>query len=449
MISSYASRTLSYAAAADGAGHLYTLWTEGRNENWDIYFNHLPLNGSWQTETRVNDDSAVNQSYPALVGDPTGDLDVIWDTWSSSKPGMSNVDYILHAERPTSNDWTTIGDVNDEIDADRSAPDLTTDAAGALYAVWVDQRNDSSQVYYAQRPSGDTWQADERVSDAGANAVGWAGLSVDTDDAENVYALWQDSRNTDDYGDIYFAKRDVAIGTWSADVKVNDDAGTDTQSDPDIAVDGNGNAYAIWEDDRNTDDSGDIYFAERDATTGVWSANVKINDDVGTAVQSAPKLSVGESGHVYVVWEDRRDSNAQVYFAHRPAGGTWSANVRVSPDDNIQFLTFTRDAYAKEPAIVTDDTGQVYVAWSSGAHRVSQWLADIQLAIRSPDGTWTSARQVNNSWEASNYSVSLAVDTAGKVSLVWEDGRHGAPNLWTRLSTSRKAPTLRLSWTPA
>ncbi len=162
----------------------------------------------------------------------------------------------------------------------------------------------------------------------------------------------------------------------------------------------------------------------------MWGANVKINDDTGTANQSAPKLSVDESGHVYVVWVDQRDGSAQVYFAHRPAGGTWGANVRVSPDDSVRFPTFTSDAYVKDAAIAIDDTGKVHVAWSSGVNMMSQWLAGVHLAIRSSDGTWMSKRQVNDSWEAINYGVSLAVDAAGKVSLTWEDGRHGAPNLY-------------------
>lgn len=247
----YVSQRLykGYAVAADDAGYVYALWTDGRHDSWDIYFNHRPPSGSWQINTRVNDDGEVNQGNLSLVGDATGNLDVIWDTWS----GWPSVNSIFHAERPTNNDWTTIGDVNDDVDADQSAPDLAADADGTLHAVWVDERDDPAQVYYAQQPSGDTWQADERVTDAGASAGGWQGLSVAADSGGNAYALWQDARNTDDYGDIYFAKRDAAIGTWSADVKVNDDTGTESQSAPDIAVDGNSNAYAVWQDNRNTD----------------------------------------------------------------------------------------------------------------------------------------------------------------------------------------------------
>ena len=40
-------------------------------------------------------------------------------------------------------------------------------------------------------------------------------------------------------------------GPWAPNVRVNDDVGTREQSSPSIAVDRSGNAYAVWEDDRN------------------------------------------------------------------------------------------------------------------------------------------------------------------------------------------------------
>jgi len=44
-------------------------------------------------------------------------------------------------------------------------------------------------------------------------------------------------------------------------VKVNDDSGSVWQYSPDIAVDGSGNVYAVWVDNRNSQ-NWDIYLAK-------------------------------------------------------------------------------------------------------------------------------------------------------------------------------------------
>ncbi|HIC88402.1 MAG TPA: hypothetical protein EYP04_03240, partial [Anaerolineae bacterium] len=72
------------------------------------------------------------------------------------------------------------------------------------------------------------------------------------------------------------------------------------QREPDIAVDGSGNAYAIWADCRNVngDNNWDIYFAYC-PVGGNWEANVKVNDDAGCAWQGTPSIAVDADGNAY------------------------------------------------------------------------------------------------------------------------------------------------------
>ena len=50
--------------------------------------------------------------------------------------------------------------------------------------------------------------------------------------------------------------------------KVNTDTGTKAQTTPAIAVDGSGNLYVVWADERNTTSTAntDVYFAKRTGT---------------------------------------------------------------------------------------------------------------------------------------------------------------------------------------
>ena len=71
--------------------------------------------------------------------------------------------------------------------------------------------------------------------------------------------VWQDERNGN--WDIYFAMSADGGASFGSDVKVNDDAGDAGQYSPAIALDGAGDAYVVWADNRN-DQNWDIYFAK-------------------------------------------------------------------------------------------------------------------------------------------------------------------------------------------
>ena len=103
------------------------------------------------------------------------------------------------------------------------------------------------------------------------------------------------------------------------------------QWEPALAVGPDGTLYAVWTDERNGD--GDIYFARSTDGGATWSANVQVNDDAAEARQGNPALAVGPDGTLYAVWEDPRNGDSDIYFARSTDdGATWSANVRVNDD---------------------------------------------------------------------------------------------------------------------
>ncbi len=116
-------------------------------------------------------------------------------------------------------------------------------------------------------------------------------------------------------------------------VKVNSDTGTVVQDHPAIAVGADGASYLIWDDARLG--NADIEFAKRDPATGVWGANVKVNDDTGTRIQQNPAIALDSTNNAYAVWQDERNGagKADIFFSRRTAAGVWSpTNLKVSDD---------------------------------------------------------------------------------------------------------------------
>jgi len=330
--------------AVDGSGNGYVVWQDYRNGIWYIYFSYRPAGGSWGPNVKVNDDTGTTSyGWPSIAVDASGNAYVVWYDYPNG-----NYD-IYFSYRPAGGTWGANVKVNDDGGtADQEVPSIAVDASGNAYAVWHDHRNGNPDIYFSYRPAGSTWGANVKVNDDGGTADQEV-PSIAVDASGNAYAVWHDHRNGNP--DIYFSYR-PAGGSWGPNVKVNDDAGTAGQGWPSIAVDASGNAYVVWYDERNGNP--DIYFSYRPAG-GSWGPNVKANDDTGTAGQGWPSIAVDASGNAYVVWQDMRNGNPDIYFSYRPAGGAWGANVRVNDDAGMANQYY--------PSIAVDGSGNAYAVW--------------------------------------------------------------------------------------
>jgi murein DD-endopeptidase MepM/ murein hydrolase activator NlpD len=254
------------------------------------------------------------------------------------------------------------------------------------------------------------WGANERVNDADTAYRNMAFVAVDPEG--NAYAVWRDEREGN--ADIYFRYRSAG-GSWGEDAKVNDDTGTAAQYNPSIAVDASGNAYAVWGDNRNG--NWDIYFSYR-PRGGSWGTNVRVNSDTGTATQYNSSIAVDSSGNGYVVWDDYRDGNDDVYFRYRSAAGSWGADFRVNDDSGT--------AYQFIPSIAVDQSGNAFVVWTDSRNGDE----DIYFAYRSALGSWEPNTRVNDVTVGDQCHQDIAVDHSGNAYAVWQDTRNGSYDIY-------------------
>jgi hypothetical protein len=192
--------------------------------------------------------------------------------------------------------------------------------------------------------------------------------------------------------------------------RIDRDVGKGTRTNPSIEV-SDGNIYTVWQDNRTG--PWDVYYSKSSNNGTSFLQDVRVNDnpsDDGTD-QRYPDI-VAHNGSVYAVWQDERSGmgRSEIFFSRSSDGYSFGPNIRISGSGTDE----------RSPSIAVDDnSGHIYVAWAS-------WEREIRLA-RSVDGgeSFESSVLVCNPWAAETRNPAVAVDSTGKVYVVWSDARAG------------------------
>lgn len=168
------------------------------------------------------------------------------------------------------------------------------------------------------------------------NSVGGNGACPVIDAAGNYFMFWRDS-----FQDSLWVSRSTDEGaSWSADrgiVAMNPlpstlPGGFRIVNLPSADADPlTGSLVVVWND--QLFGNPDVLSIRSTDGGTTWSAPVRVNDDAGSNAQWFPWIAIDESGIVHVTWYDRRQngSDIDVYYAHSTDGGvTYEANIRVT-----------------------------------------------------------------------------------------------------------------------
>ena len=190
-----------------------------------------------------------------------------------------------------------------------------------------------------------------------------SGQQISSDDIGHVYVTWLDKRNG--YSDIYFNYSSDYGATWQtsdARLDTGDTPGASSSYNPQISSDGSGHVYVTWEDSRNSG-SRDIYFnysSDYGATWQTSDARLDTGNPAGVSTSLSPQISNDENGNVYVTYRDYRNGSYDIYFNYSSDyGATWQASdIRLDTGDTPGAST------SDDHHISSDGSGHVYVTWS-------------------------------------------------------------------------------------
>ncbi len=279
------------------------------------------------------------RNNPAICRDGNGGAFI---TWEDTRNGSSNMDiFVQHISRDGTISWDSSGVAACTATQNQSVPRIASDGMGGAFITWADNRILDSDIY-AQRVNsqGQTqWGVNGmRVCVMSNNPAGEPRI-VATGVGTAIIA-WIDGRSGGTW-DLYAQEVNPDTVSWATN-GVAVATGVRNQWKAEMIADGSGGAIIAWQDNRRVSfNEADVY-AQRISSNGValWTANgISVCTQPGNANPLLNISSDGDGG-AFIVWQDIRNGNTDLYAQRVHRGGTtmWSHNgvaVSTAPSSQV------------------------------------------------------------------------------------------------------------------
>ena len=369
--------------AFDGQGNAIAVWSRFDGTNFIVQAAGRAAGGSFGAP---QDLSAAGQKagFPEVAVDGQGNAIAVWSRFDGTN-------FIVQAAARAAGG--SFGAPQDLSAAGQKAgfSQVAVDGQGNAIAVWSRFDGTNFIVQAAARAAGGSFGAPQDLSAAGQGAFN---PQVAFDGQGNAIAVWHrfDGTNT-----IVQAAARAAGGSFGAPQDLS--AAGQKASFPEVAVDGQGNAIAVW---RRFDGTNFIVQAAARAAGGSFGAP----QDLSAAGQKAgfPEVAVDGQGNAIAVWQRFDGTNFIVQAAARAAGGSFGAPQDLSAAGQT----------ANDPQVAVDGQDNAIAVWS----RSNGTNIIVQAAARAAGGSFGAPQDLSAAGQDAHVPEA-AVDGQGNAIAVW------------------------------
>ncbi len=411
-------------------GEMIFAWSDTRNGIRDIFIQKINVNGEamWGENGTIVISAPGRQEDPILVSDNSGGAFILWvDYQFESEDGDI---YAQHILSDGSKAWDERGLPLSNKAGKQDSPNLCIDGQGGAYAIWKDKsESNHGHVYASHLSFGGITQEGTGVPII-TNEVSHNGISLEVGGEGEAVLVWYQGAIGEE--DIYGQRIGVSgndISTlWSSPqeggIVISEAVGAQTSAK--VTYMSEGLSIAVWMDSRNEPENGDIYMQIIDS-----EGSFPYLDSGGVAVcsanetQQSPRVKADEYG-AFIVWEDLRTPGSfgpQVdFYAQKvdlEGSIIWEANgIPISTADGTQ----------NGIRLSTDKNGGAYCVWMddrTGPGEAEE--IDIFIQHLGNDGQITFETNGMNicSSEGMQFSALVRDDGLGGAFIIWGDERTG------------------------
>jgi len=246
-----------------------------------------------------------------------------------------------------------------------------------------------------------------------SDSLAKGGPATVRDSSGNIWTAWH--AGPAGARDVYIAKLAVGASGFGSTTRLTNNAMD--QCNPALTIGPDDKLYVVWQDNRNG--NWDIY-ARTSLDGEVWSAEARVTDSQENEINPAVALNHASTPVAYVAWQDDRFGNQDIYIAASSNGFVTSAVSQVTSNPLDQ----------REPTVAADSSNTVYVFWTD-----NRGGSDDIYAAASDSGPWTNVPVVVKA--AAQSSPAVAVEQSGSVlHILWVDESSGNKDIYYATSTA-------------
>ena len=398
--------------AFDRSGNALAVWAQHRGPGTatSIWSARYTAATGWGAPVLVETNDSGDAGNPQLAVDASGNAMAVWGQESGVIPFRRSI----WASRYSAAGWGVPVLIETDDTGSADAPKVVMDAGGNALAVWVQDDGNARRIN-ANRYSAATqsWGAAafvDRPATEGSDDV-----QIALDGAGNAIAVW--SQRVGNSSSVWSSRYAVAASAWGAPkLLVTDDALAATS--PQIAIDAAGNAWAAWSQVVGTRTH--IVANRYSAETGLWAGAAPLEAGPGDA--TSQKIAMDDKGNALAVWAQPEGARYDVWSSRYTAGTGWGTAVLIETDNA---------GTVGSPKVAFDTGGNALAVWmQSDGTRFNIWSS------RYTAGTgWGAAAAIDTRETSDANNPQIAIDAAGNALAVWSRWRDttGASDIWANV----------------
>ena len=297
-------------------------------------------------------------------------------------------------------------------------PQIAIDADGNAIVVWWQYVGYPSNIWSNRyTASTDSWSGAARIeSNTAGNAIE---PQIAIDDGGNAVVVWQQYDDVADRYDIWSNRYTASTGLWGTAEMIETDNSGWTYMTPQVAVDANGNAIAVWHQSNGTRTN--IWTNRYTASTGLWGTAAMIEtDNAGDA--NNPQIAVDANGNAVAVWHQHDGTRTNIWSNRYSAStGLWGTAALIETDDT---------GNANDPQVAVDANGNAMAVWyQSDGTQTNIWSNRYTAST----GLWGTAALIETDDTGNANDPQIAIDTNGNAVAIWRQTDGTRMNVWTNM----------------
>jgi hypothetical protein len=288
-------RAFSPQVAYDRDGNALAVWPQSDSQRLELWASRYTAGQGWGAPQRIDTDIG-EVFYPQIAFDRQGNALVVWEQSDGARDNAWAIHY-----SPLEG-WGTAQKIEAEDSALTSSPQIAFEPNGNAMAVWAQIEAGGARVWANRYAAGTGWGTPTKVQQDAVTKVTDVHFAFDAHG--DALAVWRQADAT-----IFSAwsSRYTAADGWNTPQPI--ESVDKNVSATGVGLDANGNGLAVWLQADGT--RTDLWANRYSAGTGWGTPHLLETANAGNAIE--PQIAVDSNGNAMAVWSQYDGSTYRLW----------------------------------------------------------------------------------------------------------------------------------------